>query len=101
MLGEFVLRSDMGVACYQGDHPSAMGLSTVVLSVWAVLAPLAVYWVGRWKPDTHSDPRFEFLFGEWNVFLCMTTFVSSGCVQVLTRVCVAIARGVQGGLPLV
>jgi hypothetical protein len=39
-------------------------MSGVWLIVWAIISPLLVYWVGRWKKDLHKDLRFSFLFGE-------------------------------------
>ena len=62
--GEMFLFSDMTVKCFQGSHWEAMAMSGVWLIVWAIISPLLVYWVGRWKKDLHKDLRFSFLFGE-------------------------------------
>jgi len=62
---EHYLLSDMSVLCYKGDHVSAMVVSAIFGVLWAFAAPAAVTWMGGWRPETHTDPRFKFLFGKF------------------------------------
>jgi hypothetical protein len=63
VLGDSFLRSDMSVKCFEGNHVSAMVLSGFLGVIWAFAAPAAVNWMGRRRQETHTDPRFKFLFG--------------------------------------
>jgi hypothetical protein len=67
VLGGFFLRSDMSVECFEGGHVNAMVVSGILGVLWAFAAPAAVTWMGRRRPETHTDPRFMFLFGGWIV----------------------------------
>lgn len=66
-MDDHFLLSDMAVKCFRGRHPAAMALSGLVICMWATV-PLSVVWMGRRRPETHHDPRFKFLFGE---FVCL------------------------------
>ena len=58
----------MTVLCYKDDHVSAMVVSGILGVFWALAAPVAVAWMGLLRQETHTDPRFKFLFGKPHLF---------------------------------
>jgi hypothetical protein len=77
---EFFLRSDMSIECFEGGHVNAMVISGVVGVLWALAAPAAVTWMGRWRQGTHTDPRFRFLFGGFITDTCsVKSLITSYC----------------------
>jgi hypothetical protein len=62
--GEYFVHSDMAIQCFSGDHFVASLFSGLVVAIWAFAVPIFVAWMGCLQPDTHTDPRFKFLFGK-------------------------------------